>query len=61
MHVEFSPPGVPADDVIVDLVATIPADRPVIVATNDNEVRAGARRGGANVISSQQLLAAARR
>ena len=61
MHVEFSPPGVPADDVIVDLVATIPADRPVIVATNDNEVRTGARRGGANVISSQQLLAAARR
>jgi predicted RNA-binding protein with PIN domain len=61
MHVEFSPPGVPADDVIVDLVAAIPADRPVIVATNDNEVRSGARRGGANVISSQQLLAAARR
>jgi predicted RNA-binding protein with PIN domain len=61
MHVEFSPPGVPADDVIVDLVSAIPADRPVIVATNDNEVRTGARRGGANVISSQQLLAVARR
>jgi predicted RNA-binding protein with PIN domain len=61
MHVEFSPPGIPADDVIVDFVSAIPADRPVIVATNDNEVRTGARRGGANVISSQQLLAAARR
>jgi predicted RNA-binding protein with PIN domain len=61
MHVEFSPPGVLADDVIVDLVGAIPVDRPVVVATNDNEVRAGARAGGANVISSQQLLAAARR
>jgi predicted RNA-binding protein with PIN domain len=61
MHVEFSPPGIPADDVIVDLVSATPADRPVIVATNDNEVRTGARRGGANIISSQQLLTAARR
>ncbi len=61
MHVEFSPPGVSADDVIVDLVGAIPVDRPVVVATNDNEVRTGARAGGANVISSQQLLAVARR
>jgi predicted RNA-binding protein with PIN domain len=61
MHVEFSPPGISADDVIVDLVGAIPVDRPIVVATNDNEVRAGARAGGANVISSQQLLAVARR
>ena len=50
-----------ADDVIVELVSSLPADRPVVVATNDGEVRAGARAGGANVISSEQLLAVARR
>jgi predicted RNA-binding protein with PIN domain len=61
VRVEFSPPGVKADDVIVDLVEALPARQPVVVATNDGEVRQGARAGGANVISSDQLLAAARR
>ncbi len=61
LRIEFSPAGVSADDVIVDLVGSLPADRPVVVATNDGEVRAGARAGGANVISSEQLLAVARR
>jgi predicted RNA-binding protein with PIN domain len=61
LRIEFSPAGVTADDVIVDLVSSLPADRPVVVATNDGEVRHGARAGGANVISSEQLLAVARR
>jgi predicted RNA-binding protein with PIN domain len=61
LRIEFSPAGVSADDVIVELVGSLPADRPVVVATNDGEVRAGARAGGANVISSEQLLAVARR
>ena len=61
MRVEFSPPGVSADEVIVELVGSVPTDRPIVVATNDGEVREGSRAGGANVISSQQLLAVARR
>jgi predicted RNA-binding protein with PIN domain len=61
LRVEFSPAGVSADDVIVEMVGSLPAERPIVVATNDGEVRAGARAGGANVVSSQQLLAVARR
>ena len=60
-RVSFSPADRPADDVIVDLVRTLPSERPVVVATNDRAVRAAARSGGANVISSEQLLAVARR
>jgi predicted RNA-binding protein with PIN domain len=59
--VEFSPPGVLADDVIVALVASLPAEQPIVVVTNDAEVREGARAYGANVLSSQQLLTVARR
>jgi hypothetical protein len=61
VRVDFSPPGVKADDVIVELVGSLPTSQPVVVATNDGEVREGSRAGGANVISSDQLLAAARR
>ncbi len=61
LRIEFSPAGVTADEVIVEMVGSLPADRPLVVATNDGEVRDGARAGGANVISSEQLLAVARR
>jgi hypothetical protein len=61
LRVEFSPAGVKADDVIVQLAEELPAERPVVVATNDGEVRTGTRAAGANVISSEQLLGAARR
>lgn len=61
LRVSFSPPGVTADDVIVELVGSLPAEQAVVVATNDGEVREGARAAGANVISSEQLLTAARR
>jgi predicted RNA-binding protein with PIN domain len=61
LRVEFSPAGTTADEVIVELVAALPAEQPVVVATNDGEVRDGARRQGANVIASQQLLAVAKR
>ncbi|MGH9231680.1 MAG: NYN domain-containing protein, partial [Acidimicrobiales bacterium] len=50
VRVRFSPPGVEADDVVLDLVAQLPAGRPVIVASSDNRVREGARRGGANLL-----------
>jgi predicted RNA-binding protein with PIN domain len=56
VRVRFSPPDVEADDVILDLVAQLPASRPVIVASSDNRVRECARRGGANLLHSRQLL-----
>ena len=56
VHVRFSPPGVEADDVVLDLTAQLPAARPVVVASSDNRVRDGARRLGANVVSARQLL-----
>jgi predicted RNA-binding protein with PIN domain len=61
VRVTFSPQGVEADDVVLDLVASVPAERPVVVATSDGRVRAGAAGRGANVVSAQQLLAILRR
>jgi predicted RNA-binding protein with PIN domain len=61
VRVSFSPPGVEADDVVLDLVAQLPAHRPVIVASNDRRVQQGARRAGANVLTTDQLLAVLRR
>lgn len=61
LRVEFSPPGVTADEVIVALAGSLPAERPVVVATNDAEVRAGVKAAGGNVIGSEQLLDVARR
>ncbi|HEX2563868.1 MAG TPA: NYN domain-containing protein [Acidimicrobiales bacterium] len=56
VRVRFSPPDVEADEVVLDLVAHLPAGRPVIVVSSDNRVREGARRGGANLLYSRQLL-----
>ena len=56
VRVRFSPPDVEADDVVLDLVAQLPANRPLIVVSSDNRVREGARRGGANLLYSRQLL-----
>jgi predicted RNA-binding protein with PIN domain len=61
VHVRFSPAGVEADDVVLDLVAHLPPARPVVVASSDNRVRDGARALGANVVHARQLLDALRR
>jgi predicted RNA-binding protein with PIN domain len=53
----FSPGGVDADEVIIDLSDSLPAGQPVVVATSDRRVQDEVRRRGANVISSAQLLA----
>jgi predicted RNA-binding protein with PIN domain len=60
-RVRFSPPGVIADDVIREVVAGLPNEQPVAVATNDKEVVASVRAMGANTITSETLLAAAGR
>jgi len=57
VRMSFSPADVEADDVILDLVDAEPVGRVVVVASSDRRVRDGARRRGANVISSAQLAA----
>lgn len=61
VKVSFSPPGVEADQVLVERAAALPLDQAVIVVSSDKEVRAGAARLGANLLSSTQLLAVAGR
>lgn len=61
VRVRFSDPGVEADDVVIDLVGSIPAATPVIAASSDNRVREGARRFGANLLHARQLVAVLRR
>jgi predicted RNA-binding protein with PIN domain len=56
VRVYFSPPDVDADEVLIELVEQLPANRPVLVATSDRRVQGEVRRRGANVISSQRLL-----
>lgn len=61
VHVTFSPPGVDADEVMIELVGQLPPTRPVVVATSDRRVQQEVGRAGANVISTEQLLAVLRR
>jgi len=49
--------GALADDVVVDLVDAYPVDRPVVVVSNDREVRDAARAKAATVIGSDTLIA----
>ncbi len=57
VHVHFTPAGVEADDVILELVDVLADDRPVVVASDDRRVRDGARRRGAHTIGIDQLRA----
>jgi predicted RNA-binding protein with PIN domain len=57
MRVRFTASETEADEVIIDVVESLPAQRPVVVATNDRRVREAVRERGSNVISVDQLLA----
>jgi predicted RNA-binding protein with PIN domain len=48
----YSPSGVIADDVIREEVRRVPAQRPVVVVTDDQEIQRDVRHVGANVVSS---------
>ena len=61
VRVTFTPTGVSADDEIRGLVRELPADQAIVVVTNDREIVSGVRAAGANVVSSEQLLAVIRR
>lgn len=50
VKVLFSPPGVIADDVIVDLVAAEPSGRVVLVVSDDAQVARDVARGGARPV-----------
>lgn len=55
VRVHYSPDEVEADDVIIGMVAEIPARRPVVVVSSDRRVRDGARTEGANLVHSAAL------
>ncbi|MFC4000814.1 NYN domain-containing protein [Prauserella oleivorans] len=57
VRVLFSDPGVLADDVIRELVASEPPGRPLIVVTSDQAVVTSVRAGGAHAVPSAVLLA----
>lgn len=61
VRVGFSPPGVDADEVIIDRVGQLPEATPVVVATDDRRLRSEVAKAGANLLSVAQLLAAAGR
>ncbi len=56
VQVRFSSAGTEADDLLLDRVTQVLPARPLVVASDDRRVRDGARRLGANVITSPQLL-----
>lgn len=58
VRVRFSPTGVTADDVILDLLQELPRDRPVVVVSSDREVADGARADGAAVLGSDRFAVA---
>lgn len=55
VDVRFTPAGVEADDVILALVDGLPGEQPVVVASDDQRVRTGARQRGAHPIDTAQL------
>lgn len=56
VRVLFSPPGIVADEVIVDVVAAEPHGRVVVVITSDRELTSRVRRRGARTATSAVLL-----
>jgi predicted RNA-binding protein with PIN domain len=56
VRVLFSDPGVSADDVIRELVASEPPGRPVVVASSDRAVADSVHRAGAHPLASSVLL-----
>jgi predicted RNA-binding protein with PIN domain len=55
VRVRFTSADVEADDEILDLIGSVPVDRPVVVVSDDRRVRHGARARGANVVGSRQF------
>ena len=60
IEVAFTAEDVEADDAILSDLARAPVRQPVVVASSDRRVAAGAENAGAEVVSSAALLAALR-
>jgi rRNA-processing protein FCF1 len=58
VRVQFSATGEDADEVLIDLVATLPPERPVVVVTDDRRLRREVSALGANTLSVRLLMAA---
>lgn len=58
--VTYSAPGESADDAIRAIVGREPPERPLVVVTDDKEIRNDVRAAGANLLSSGAVLAALR-
>lgn len=56
VRVRFSPPGVIADDIIRQLVATEPIGRPVVVISTDREVAESVTKMNARSVASSALV-----
>ena len=56
VRVQYSPAGVTADDVIREVVASLPVSTPAVVATNDQAIINDVRAAGANTVSSDVML-----
>ena len=52
----YSPAGVIADDEIMSVISGLAIDRPLVVVTDDAELRERARAAGANLLAVAQLL-----
>ncbi|HEC10578.1 MAG TPA: hypothetical protein ENI86_13610 [Acidimicrobiales bacterium] len=61
IRVSWSPPGVEADDEILDMIDAIGPEIPVLTISSDRRVRDGARARGSNTASSRSLLEAVNR
>jgi len=57
-RIEFSPPGVSADDVIRDIVRRRCPSGPICVVTDDRAIVRDVKRAGANVVTTDALLRA---
>lgn len=60
VHVRFSDEGEEADAVVVRIVSSLPVSQAVVVASSDRWVQDHSRAAGAEVVSSDTLLAALR-
>ena len=61
LPVTFSPAGVSADEVIIEMVRGLPYEHGVVVVTSDREVREAGERLGARLMHSRTFMAAAAR
>lgn len=61
VRVAYSPAGVSADDVIRAEVAAAPAERPVVVVTNDQAIRRDVAGAGANLVTADAFIELTRR